>query len=91
MSDLTKILADRYKIQMEQCPKSHKINPYLVIYSGQQKYEISRNDHFTVTSSEVYWIASELSKWLNLPIIDNKSQTSFDSDNSKSNNIADNN
>ena len=43
---------------------------YLIIWAKKQKYQIAKNSHFTLTSSEIYWLAQELSRWLDLPIIE---------------------
>lgn len=43
---------------------------YLIIWAKKQKYQIAKNPHFVLNSSEIYWLAQELSKWLDLPIIE---------------------
>lgn len=45
---------------------------YLIIWAKKGKYHIAKNAHFALTFSEIYWLAQELSGWLDLPIIEKK-------------------
>lgn len=53
---------------------------YLKICTARQKYEISNNPHFPVTSLEIDWLAIELGEWLNLPVIEKDNGIAVDWD-----------
>ncbi|MEM9275393.1 MAG: hypothetical protein AAGA80_20865, partial [Cyanobacteria bacterium P01_F01_bin.143] len=42
----------------------------LIIWAKNQKYQISNNPNFILTTLEIDWLAHELGQWLNLPIIE---------------------
>jgi hypothetical protein len=63
--------SSRSKInRIEQYIKNHLHKSHIKIWADKQKYEISNNPHFPLTSLETDWLAQELSNWLNLSIIE---------------------
>jgi serine/threonine protein kinase/Tfp pilus assembly protein PilF len=68
--------------RIKQIQKDYKTNPYLVIWAGKKKYELSSNPHFSVTTPETSWLAEEISNWLDLPVAEHQN-IHASSDNSK--------
>lgn len=59
--------------RIEQIQTDYKAIRYLAIWAGKNKYELSANPHFPLTTPEVYWLAEEISNLLNLPVAENSS------------------
>jgi hypothetical protein len=45
-----------------------EVPPQLIVWAGEQKYELSGTAGLITAELEMEWLAQELSNWLGLPI-----------------------
>ena len=58
-----------FRIELYRHGKNKSL-PHIKIWSGRRKFEISNHRCFSLTTPELDWLASELSDWLGLEVIE---------------------